>query len=295
VTAGRFFELPPLGRLALFGCLLALVGGAAAAIGAASGLGGGAEPSGRADGMAMEAEHAATPADRALASGLSTAAGGFAFEPEQTAFPTGRSGFRFRIVDAGGASAHDFDVEGGVRLHLIVVRRDLSGYRHLHPRLQPDGSWLVPLTFGEPGAYRAFADFEAEGRKIVLGRDLFVAGDARVRPLPAPAPAVSADGYRVELGSPALRAGEETTLGFSVSRGGRPVDDFQPYVGMRGHLVALHDGDLAYSHVHPAADSAPGRIAFETAFPVAGTYRVFLQFKVAGRVVTAPFTLRVAR
>lgn len=290
----RYFDLPPIARLAAFAALLLLVGGAATALGAAVGSGTPGGSAGEPAGMAMGADHAASPADLARENGLATTAGGFAFEPARTRLSLGRNDFRFRIAGPNGAAAHDFDVEGGVRLHLIVVRRDLSAFRHLHPRLQPDGSWAVGLTFREPGAYRAFADFEVDGRKTVVGSDVFVAGAMRPQPLPAPARTATVGGYRVDLDSPALHAGEPATLAFSVTRGGVPVAALQPYVGMRGHLVAIHDGDVSYSHVHPLADDAPGRIAFETTFPAAGAYRVFLQFKVGGHVVTAPYTVRVA-
>jgi hypothetical protein len=63
---------------------------------------------------------------------------------------------------------------------------------------------------------------------------------------------------------------------------------------MRGHLVALRDGDLAYSHVHPLERAEPGRVAFD-AHLASGAYRLFLQFKVHGRVFTAPFTVEVRR
>jgi hypothetical protein len=72
--------------------------------------------------------------------------------------------------------------------------------------------------------------------------------------------------------------------------------------------VALRAGDLAYLHTHPAGHEGHGgaqsghgahsghgtahleAIAFETEFPSAGTYRLFLQFKHAGNVHTAEFT-----
>jgi hypothetical protein len=244
--------------------------------------------------MAMH-EEASGPAAHEQASGLETTAGGYTFDAAQTTYPTGRSAFHFRILDASGRPAHDFAEEGGVRLHLIVVRRDLTGYAHLHPRLQADGSWSVPLDLARPGVYRAYADFEHDGEKTVLGRDLFVAGAMRPQPLPAPRSTVTVDGYRVDLDGPELRASKASVLDFGVSRDGRPVASFQSYVGMRGHLIALHEGDLAYSHVHPLDGSATGQIGFETELDAAGRYRVFLQFKVGGRVHTAPFTIEVRR
>jgi hypothetical protein len=75
-----------------------------------------------------------------------------------------------------------------------------------------------------------------------------------------------------------------------VTRDGRPVV-VEPYLGARGHLVALRDGDLAFLHVHPD----PGRLRFMAAFPTAGRYRLFLQFRAEGRVHTAEFTQEVAR
>src|SRR5829696_8378139 len=75
-----------------------------------------------------------------------------------------------------------------------------------------------------------------------------------------------------------------------ASRHGHAVHA-EPYLGARGHLVALREGDLAYLHVHPSGNS----VAFATGFPTAGRYRLYLQFKHDGRVHTAAFTCEVAR
>lgn len=284
----RLDRLGSAARLALFGAGLLLVGGVAAALGSASGLEPETAPPAA---MAMDEHGEVGPG----ANGLATAAAGFSFEPDRTSFAPGRSSFRFRVAGPDGAPARDFDVEGGVRLHLIVVRRDLSGYRHLHPVLQADGSWATPLSFGEPGAYRAFADFEVDGRKVVLGRDLLVAGSMVPRPVPSVARTARTGGYAVTLAGGPLRAGRRSTLRFAVTRRGRAVGSFQDYVGMRGHLIALREGDLAYTHLHALAEQAPGRIDFDAELAEPGRYRLYLQFKVDGRVQTAPFTLEVKR
>jgi hypothetical protein len=44
--------------------------------------------------------------------------------------------------------------EHGRRMHLIVVRRDLTGYQHLHPAQARDGIWRAPLHVPAAGAYR---------------------------------------------------------------------------------------------------------------------------------------------
>jgi hypothetical protein len=194
--------------------------------------------------------------------------------------------YRFRILD-GDTPVTDFDVQHTKRMHLIVVRRDLIGFQHLHPTMGRDGSWQVPVEIDDAGTYRVFADFAGDGHKHTLGTDLFVPGDAAPQPLPAPTNRADAgDGYTVELrGEP--EAGTESELTFVVRRNGAVVDDLEPYLGALGHLVALRDGDLAYLHVHADED----RLAFETDLPTAGVYRLFLQFQHRGVVRTAAFTV----
>ena len=101
----------------------------------------------------------------------------------------------------------------------------------------------------------------------------------RSQPLPAPRRRASTvDGLRVALAEDA-----EKELGFTVTRDGSPVA-IQPYLGAKGHLVALREGDLAFLHVHPDAN----RLRFEATFPTAGRYRLFLQFKTATAGCTPP-------
>ena len=83
----------------------------------------------------------------------------------------------------------------------------------------------------------------------------------------------------------------ESELAFTVTRDGEPVET-QDYLGAKGHLVALRQGDLAFLHVHPDEN----RLKFMATFPTAGTYRLFLQFKTTdGRLHTAAFTQEVSR
>lgn len=269
---------------AYLAALAALFGIAFLAGGALGGVETKAGGSRAADGMAggHGSAHAAASEAGAAASppGLAVASGGLRLVAPSTLRAGAREDFAFRIVGDDGAIVRDFDVEHAKRLHFIAVRRDLTGFQHLHPTQAADGSWSTPLTLREPGAYRVFADFTPSGgEKTTLASDVLVAGDFAPRALPAPSERAAVDGYDV-----ALRASGET-LRFAITRGGAPVAA-EPYLGASGHLVALREGDLAYLHVHPHADA----VAFDAEFPSAGRYRLFLQFKVAGRVHTAAFT-----
>jgi hypothetical protein len=197
----------------------------------------------------------------------------------------------FRIVDRNGRTVRDFDVEHTKRMHFIVVRRDMTGFQHLHPTENRDGTWSLPVTLPEAGSYRVFADFSVGERPYTLADDLTVDGEVRSQALPAPAKSFDVDGLRVSLTEDATTAGAESELGFTVTRQGRPVA-VRDYLGAKGHLVALRQGDLAFLHVHPDENS----LKFMATFPTAGSYRLFLQFKTTdGRLHTAAFTQEVTR
>jgi hypothetical protein len=265
----------PAAKLAGFAVLLLVVFGVAVAAGSAIGPDRGGEEG-----------HAGEPDP---VRGLSVADGGLKLALE----PRREGELAFKILDAEGRPVRDYEVEHEKRMHVIVVRRDGRGFQHVHPELGRDGVWRVPLTLRQAGAYRVFADFVHDGEAETLAADLAVDGDADYRPLPVPATtARTSDEYHVRLDAEAARAGDEAELSFTVRRGGEAVRT-EPYLGAGGHLVALREGDLAYLHVHP--EEHGGAVSFMTQFPSEGRYRLYFQFKHAGRVHTAEFTLEVGR
>jgi hypothetical protein len=262
-------------RIALFAAAIAAVFGGTWAVGRAAG------PIDRA---APSADHGSAMAIEGPA-GLSVASQGFRLVPATTTLRSGAGQqLAFRILREDGSPLRDYEIEHERRLHLIVVGRGLTGFQHLHPRLAADGVWRVTTAPLVPGAYRAIADFATGGEKVALGVDLTVPGTPTRQALPHGEP------YDVGLAAPRLHAGEETTLRFTVTRGGvaTPLGD---YLGAKGHLVILRAGDLGYLHTHPHDEA----LDFETTFPSAGTYRAFLQFRAAGQVRTASFELTVAQ
>ena len=248
--------------------------------------------------------HAAEPAapahgadhDASAPAGLAVAEDGYRVVPGATTLPAGEAvTWSFRVVGPDGHAVTGFDVEHERRMHLIVVRRDLTGYRHLHPTMDTHGRWSVRLPAGEPGVHRAYADFSTAGQAHTLAADLFVPGAFAPRPLPAPAPVDEADGYAAALSAEHVEAGGTAELSYSLERDGRRLAGVEPYLGADGHLVALREGDMAFLHVHPEASDEPGTIRFGATLPSAGRYRLFLQFKHDGVVRTVAHTLVVPR
>ncbi len=218
---------------------------------------------------------------------------------EQQAAPGRDVKVSFTIHGPDGHPVTDYDIEHDKRLHLIAVRRDASGFQHVHPDLSPEGVWSTRLDL-TAGQWRLYADFKAAGADpLTLGADLAVPGVYRPADRSTTSRTAHVDDYTVTVDGD-LTAGADAKLTLSVSRDGEPVTDLQPYLAAYGHLVALRDGDLAYLHVHP--DGAPNDgttkpgpdVVFYAAVPSAGVYHLFLDFQHRGVVRTAEFTLSAA-
>ena len=156
-------------------------------------------------------------------------------------------------------------------MHLIVARRDLTGFQHLHPEQRADGAWETPSQIGDAGSYRAVRRLRPRRR----------AADARERPArrrrrrPARAPGARADGasptaattsrLRRRRPAPARRP----SCASRSRKDGEPVAT-EPYLGAGGHLVALREGDLAFLHVHPTNEAGAREIGFARDVPDRG-------------------------
>ena len=276
--------------LRLLAALLLAVG--AAALAAACG-GGGEEA---ADEPADEHADHEMAAEQADVEGLKAAENGVRLVLDRSSFDLGEQRLSFRILGKGGKPVTEFEVEQARELHLIVVRRDLTEFQHLHPALAPNGTWSVDTAFAKPGTYRVLADFVPHGgEQTVLGTDVEVGGgEFAPVPLPEPVTAVRAGDYDVDVDTGRLEAEGKGELRLEVSRNGSPVTDLEQYLGALGHAVILREGDLGYLHAHPltktTADSG-GALEFHVTLPTAGRYAAFVQFRHENRVHLASFTV----
>jgi hypothetical protein len=199
--------------------------------------------------------------------------------------------------------------------HLFVVSQDMSDYQHLHPRLEPDGSFIVEAALARPGLYHLHSDFfPVGGTPQVIRRQLSTAAFGRTTRRASPARLTpdaeltkTFDGLRVtlDLGGREPEAGALVPLRFRLADGrtGEPARDLEPYLGAWGHALVLNADQSEYLHSHPTAaipdaadrDRLRGgpEVEFKTMFPAPGLYRVWTQFRRAGKIVTASFTLKV--
>jgi hypothetical protein len=203
-------------------------------------------------------------------------------------------------------------------VHLIIVRNDLDYIIHDHPPIPPDGYLSQRVTFPAPGTYRVLVDIYPDipgGQpNFQLFRTVHVAGAYHPKPLPAFKPDLLVDGYHFDMqGHPNIHAIQAIFLHVNVTDPQGHQVKFVPWFGALAHAIFFREGSLDYFHTHICAPSAsncgslpgvpasritgratPGKLTVGVLLPASGTWRLFLQLKQHGRILTAPFTLKVS-
>jgi hypothetical protein len=196
-----------------------------------------------------------------------------------------------------------FEVVHEKLMHLIIVSKDLTYFRHEHPEQPVAGEFVLTHTFPRAGVYHLFADIAPEGTGTqVLFTTMTIAGKKQSEVSPP-----SGDfGLEARVGetSVAIRPTErpmparktlQVPVVFQSVTDGRPVTDLEPYLGAKAHLILIHDDAVTFVHSHPdernAGEATPGTVPFLIRLPKPGVYRAWLQFIRGGVLQTA--TLRV--
>ena len=240
------------------------------------------------------------------------------FQPPSTVTAGKPTTISFTIDQPSGLPLTTYRTGAGPHtgVHLILVSRDLQTIIHRHPPIAADGKLSESVVFPAPGRYRlvvdAYPSLAGPQRNFQLFRWIDVFGTPAQPKALSFAPSVSTGGYRFTLrGHPNLHAIRPAFLQITVrDPQGRPAR-LTPWYGALAHAIFFRQGSLDYFHTHvcsPGAtgctsvlgasnvtgtSSSPGKLNVGVLVPVAGVWRLFLQTKVDGHVLTAPFALRV--
>lgn len=163
----------------------------------------------------------------------------------------------------------------GSKLHVVLVRPDLSGFQHVHPTIDSAGTFIVPIE--QPGKWHVIIDTQpaSAAAPVVLATNVDDEVPVDEVALPEPADVVKVDDLTI------TRQGVNFTLS--------SMEGLEPFLGQQAHLIAIRQGDLAYTHIHPGL-GMDGMFMFGGTLPT-GTYRLFLQFGYHGEVRTVGFTV----
>jgi hypothetical protein len=241
------------------------------------------------------------------------------FQPAAPVAPKRSTTVSFTVKMPDGKPLTSYKTGGGPHtgVHLIIVRDDLKYIIHEHPPVGPDGLLQQKVRFPAPGPYRVLVDvypnIPGGQPNFQLFTSVKVSGTYRPSPLPAFTADQTIDGYRIDMqGHPSLHAVQAQFVNVDVrDPQGRKVN-FVPWFGALAHAIFFHQGSLDYFHTHVCGAgavnctsvlggarvsgqaTAPGKLTLGVLLPVPGTWELFLQMKLGGKVITAPYTLKVS-
>jgi hypothetical protein len=201
-------------------------------------------------------------------------------------------------------------------VHMIIVRKDLSVIIHRHPPIGPDGTLTQTVTFPKPGPYRMVLDVypAVSGGTAGIAQTNFqlfdnfdVKGAYKPTPLPKPSSTATVDGYHfkiVKIVPSPLKEIQSALVYMTVTDpNGKPVT-LTPWYGALAHAIFFHEGRFEYFHTHVCSPGAggskitgssatPGHLTVGVLLPDSGTWRLFLQLRAGGKILSAPFVLPV--
>ena len=231
-----------------------------------------------------------------------------------------------------GQLVREFETIHEKLLHLILVSADFGWFEHQHPALGADGRFRLAWTFPRSGRYYLFSDFTpTDGDNQILRATLDIGGSGKPLPLQ---PLLKVDtnavktvgGTRVTLlcQPQMLRANHQITLTYDLTDSrGRPRTDFQPILGVMGHLIALREDGRTMVHTHALHGVQSGsygaamlammqtgqpesvpitaemvtehgpRFSFKLTLAQPGRYKLWAQFQRNNQWLTVPFTLDI--
>jgi len=200
-------------------------------------------------------------------------------------------------------------------VHLIIVSDDLSTIIHRHPPMQPGGHFEQQVVFPKPGRYRVIVDVYPKKQQPLPNFQLFK--DVQVRGVPKPQPLGSYHAVQHVGGftftapkNPQIRPIQAALMTVHVTDASGKPARFVPWYGALAHAIFFHVGTLDYFHTHVCApgasgctsliagasvvgrSAAPGELTIGILLPTAGTWKLFLQSKPDGKLVTVPYILK---
>ena len=216
----------------------------------------------------------------------------------------------------GSRRLDDFVPDHGHPMHLFVVSPSLDRLWHLHPREAAVGTFEQRLPAIPGGTYDLFADLvHATGVSETVTGQIETPGIQGV-PLSGDDSAWSANDESLTKISwirdnTPLVPKRLTTFTFRADdEHGEPAKDLELYMGMPGHAIFVRRDLKVFAHVHPAGSAPmaaldlampsntshaqhlttpPATVSFPYGFPEPGQYRIFVQMKRAGVIITGAF------
>jgi hypothetical protein len=256
--------------------------------------------------------------------------GRYVYKPlEGTTTITADGRLAFALHDPGWIGSRkldDFVADHDHLMHLFVVSPALDRFWHLHPAETATGRFEQRLPDMPQGHYELFADLvHATGVSETVVTQLD-APEIHGTALAGDDSAFTVDDPNTHIAwvrdAQPLTTKRLTMFTFRVDdASGQPATDLELYMGMPGHAIFVRRDRQVFAHVHPAGSASmaalaigqralqgtdatsdahahhaatlPATVSFPYGFPEPGDYRIFVQVKRSGRIVTGAFDAHI--
>ncbi len=224
-----------------------------------------------------------------------------------------------RIEGGNGRPLEGLTIHHERILHVVIIGEDLNVFAHIHPEdigpvtteMLKKATFSVRYVFPKAGRYLIGFDFaganDLYSKQVVRA----VTGGPRMGKQKVDLSRSKNFGrYRVDLSTPAggIKMGENA-LAYHIEQDGKPVTDFQPYLGAPMHIAVVRADLTQFMHTHgvlPGETQAhhdhihakpPERfgpdIDADVDFPSKGIYKIFGQVQHEGKVLLFEFMVKV--
>ncbi len=175
-------------------------------------------------------------------------------------------------------------------MHIILVRKDLAHFDHIHPEQPTPGTFVVPYTFAAAGEYRVWTDFMYGGMQNFIDFDLTVTGT------PDAEEPDRLDRLKVEMSAPELQEGKAANLKFTVTdENGKAVPVTEKFLAADGHIIVIDETLDEFEHTHDETGDKDNLLTFEYTPENPGRHKAWAQFSVEGKDRTAEFEFEVQK
>jgi hypothetical protein len=184
-----------------------------------------------------------------------------------------------------------------MKVQVMIVSEDLNWFQHIHPVQQTDGTYAVTQTFHNGGKYLLYTDLksidmeqvphmlEIEAKGYYMKSREVVTNKVISYSEPYSIILENVKDFETERMQP---------VRISIQKDGKKLKhgEVDQYLGPSAHIVMIGKADKDLVHIHPVTHQ-DFPIYAEVDIQKAGMYKMWVQFKIHGKVHTADFNINV--
>ena len=200
------------------------------------------------------------------------------------------AGLTFTIKNIeSGEPVSNLEIVHDKIMHVVLVRKDMVYFDHIHPLQKEIGTFFVPYSFYASGDYRIWIDFTIEGMQHIVDFDTSVSGTSE---------ATQEDRLKnlnVKIKTlDKIKIGEPTRLEFIVTDyDNNPVLIKEKFLAANAHIIIIDKSLDEFGHTHDEKFDEDNILSFEYIFQKNGMHKLWVQFSVDGITRTGEFEIMV--